>query len=181
MPSGLPTRRFALALVLLALLIGAVGTWAREPVEAVAAWFVGRFGLYGVAALVFLIDGFFVHDEPALLVGWTGGLGFLPVWGAASCASILAGLTGWTLGRLVGPLPPVAALLDRTQVRHLFERHGGRAVAIAAISPVPYSLATWAAGAARVPAHELLFGTLFRIPKLGLLLALIAAGWSATG
>lgn len=181
MPPRLPIRRFALALVVLALLIAVVGTWAREPVEAAAAWFVGRYGLFGVAVLVWAIDCFFIHDEPALLVGWTGGLGFFPVWGAASVASILAGLTGWTLGRLVGPWPPVAALLDRTHVRQLFERHGGRAVAIAAMGPVPYSLTTWAAGAARVPVHELLFGTLFRVPKLGFLLGLIAVGWSATG
>ncbi len=169
------------ALVLVVVAIVIVGTWAREPVQAVAEWFVGRYGLLGVGILVWCIDSFFIHDEPALLMGWIGGLGFFQVWATASVASILAGLTGWALGGLLGPWPPVAALLDRTQVRGLFERYGGRAVAMGAIGPVPYSLTTWAAGAAQVPAREVLLGCLFRVPKLGFLLSVIAFGWSATG
>lgn len=132
----------------------------------------------GVGFMVWVIDAFFIQNEPALFVGYTGGLGFVPVWLTASAASVLAGATGWSMGRWVGPRGPMLWLIERTGVRSLLAEYGGRAIAVAAVGPFPYAPTTWAAGAAGVPFVEVVIGCLFRVPKIAFLLGVIALGWN---
>lgn len=165
---------------LLMLLAGLVlaGLLVREPVEALAAWFVREGGLGGLFLAVTVVDSLPLTHEPVLLLAWSGGLGFWPVWLAASLGSVAAGIVGWTLGGLLGRLDAVKRVFARYRIAEVFEKYGGAAVAVAALTPVPYAVTTWAAGAARVPFVPLFLGCLVRFLKVLIYLSLIVAGWS---
>ena len=95
-----------------------------------------------------------------------------PVEAVAAC------IVGWTFGGLLGRFEIVQRVFVRYRVAEVFERWGGAAVAVAALTPVPYAVTTWAAGAARVPFVPLFLGCLVRFVKVLIYLSLIVAGWS---
>ncbi|MCB9679211.1 MAG: VTT domain-containing protein [Alphaproteobacteria bacterium] len=153
----------------------------REPLEHVAAWFVGYAGLPGVAVLVMVVDALPLTHEPILFLAWSGGLGFWPVWAAATVGSIASGGIGWAGGRVLGRWPFLVRLFETYHVRTFLERYGVWAVAIAAFTPFPFALATWCSGACGLPLRPVLLGSLFRAPKVLLYLAIIVYGWSLPG
>jgi membrane protein YqaA with SNARE-associated domain len=179
-PLSLRTLLWRLVAGLLTLLVVLVvaGLLVREPVEALASWFVREGGLVGLFVAVTVIDSLPLTHEPVLLLAWSGGLGFWQVWLAASLGSVSAGIVGWTLGGLLGRFAVVKRVFVRYRIAEVFERWGGLAVAVAALTPVPYAVTTWAAGAARVPFLPLLLGCLVRFLKVLIYLSLIVAGWS---
>jgi membrane protein YqaA with SNARE-associated domain len=101
----------------------------------------------------------------------------LPVFVTASAASVLAGPVGWLLGSLLGRFDLVQRMFVRYRISAFLERYGFWAVAVAALTPFPFSLATWASGAARVPLRTVLLGSLFRIPKVLFYFSIIVFGW----
>lgn len=171
--------RLAVGLFTLVVVVGALGVVLRAPIEQIAAVFVGRFGLFGVFALVAVVDTLPLTHEPVLLLGYSGGLGFWWVWLAASAGSVLAGVQGWLLGRWLGDHPAIQQTLARYRIDAFLRRYGGAAVAVAALTPFPFAVATWASGASRVPFGPLLLGSLVRFPKVLIYLSLIALGWQA--
>ncbi len=153
--------------------------WAlRAPLEQLAAWFVDAFGIVGVGVLVLVVDSLPLTHEPILFLGWSGGLGFWPVWAVASAASISAGGLGWAWGRLLQRSTFLARTFRRYKVTAFLERYGVWAVAIAAFTPFPFALVTWCSGACGVPLHHVLLGSLLRAPKVLLYLTIIVYGWS---
>ena len=54
------------------------------------------------------------------------------------------------------------------------KRYGVRAVAVAALTPFPFAIATWGAGASNVGLKPVLLGSLFRFPKVFIYLSGIA-------
>ena len=171
-----------LACVLLALpAVGILlGLAVREPITTSAAWFVGRFDLAGVFVGVLIIDALpFLVDEPVLLLGYSGGLGFWRVGAVGAAASVLAGPVGWFIGKAVGRSPGAQTLFGKYKVDAFMQKHGAKAVAVAAITPFPFALTTWCSGATGVPIGRVLLGSLLRIPKIFLYLWLILLGWNA--
>ena len=51
------------------------------------------------------------------------------------------------------------------RARSLFERYGAWALALAAVSPLPYSLLAWASGGLGLPLRRFLLVSLLRIPR----------------
>lgn len=173
--------RLAVGLVSFLAVVAALGLTLRGPVEAISAWFVAELGLVGIFAGVLVTDTlpFLVH-EPLLLFGLTGGLGFLPVFAAAASASVLAGFVGYGLGRAFGRSYRLQRFLLRYRLADLLRRYGVAAIAVGALTPFPYAVTTWGAGAVGIPLRHLALGSLFRIPKVLFYLTLIALGWTAT-
>ncbi len=170
--------RLGIGLSTLVVVFGLLAWWMRGPVERFAAYFVDTLGLAGVAGLVLLVDTFPLTHEPILLLGWSGGLGFWWVWAAASLGSISAGMVGWAGGRVIGRWGPLRRLFDRYRITAFLDRYGVWAVAIAAFTPFPFALVTWASGTCGLPARPVLLGSLFRAPKVLLYLTLIVYGWN---
>lgn len=181
-PDGLGLRALLGRLAVgLAAICGAVVVLAvtlQEPLQAVSEAFVAAFGLGGVFVAVILTDTFALTHEPVLFAAHAGGLGFWPIFFTASVASVLAGILGWTLGGLLGRVPRVQALFARYRIDDFLQRYGGWAIAVAALTPFPFSVATWASGAARLPFRVVLFGSLFRVPKVMFYFLLIVGSWS---
>lgn len=150
---------------------------ARRPLEAFASWFVDTFGLVGLGLFVLVVDTLPLTHEPVLFLGLSGGLGFWPVWAAGTLGSIGAGVVGWSMGRLIGRRPWLERLFERYRITAFLRRYGAWAVAVAALTPFPYALTTWASGAANVPLRMVVLGSLMRGPKVLIYLSLIAAGW----
>jgi membrane protein YqaA with SNARE-associated domain len=172
--------RAVVGLFILFSTVAAAGLLARGPIEAGGAWFVSHMGLLGVFISVTVVDTLPLTHEPILFLAWSGGLGFWPVWASASAGSVTAGGIGWALGGLLSGQGWMQRALIRYRVDQLFQRYGVWAVAVAALTPFPYAVATWAAGAARMPLGPVVLGSCVRILKVWIYLSLMVAGWTAT-
>jgi membrane protein YqaA with SNARE-associated domain len=175
-----PQRLIARLLVGLLALATVVGLLALSLEPQIRAWstlFVAEFGLVGVFFAVIATDSLAATHEPVLLVAYAGGLGFMPVFLTASAASVIAGPVGWGLGTLLGRAPLVERVFRRYRIDDFMTRYGFWAVAVAALTPFPFSLATWASGAAGLQLRVVALGSLFRVPKVLFYFSLIVFGW----
>lgn len=174
--------RMALGAVVVLALAALTALLLREPVTALGGWFVRELGYVGLALAVVFTDSFpfpLTH-EPILLLAVTGGLPAWDVFWVGALASTGAGLVGYTGGamlqrstglarRLRGRYPGVAALMGR---------YGALGVAVAALTPLPFSASTWLAGLMGVPVWKVAVASTLRIPKTGFYLWLLLQGWS---
>ncbi len=150
----------------------------QDPIEAASHAFVASTGLVGVFVSVLVIDVMLLTHEPILLAAWVGGVSFWPIVLTASAASILAGPIGWWCGGHLGKIPAVARLLQRYKLDAFLRRYGLVAIAIAAITPVPYGPTVWAAGASGVPLRDVVLGSLLRFPKVLFWGWVVVSGWA---
>jgi membrane protein YqaA with SNARE-associated domain len=160
-----------------------LGWLFQEPLLATGQWFVARFGGVGIAVGFFFPDAFTmpVPNDAFTAFGLWGGMPFWRVVAWGSLGSLLGGSTGWAIGRhLLARSPGLRAYIKRRggdeMTAHL--RRGGRwFLAIAAVSPVPYSVTCWAAGATKMPYPEFLAISLLRVPRVAAFLWLIQQGF----
>jgi membrane protein YqaA with SNARE-associated domain len=181
-PLGSLLWQVVVGLVVLTVVAGLVALVLAEPIERFGEWFVGQFGLWGVFIGVLVLDALpgTVH-EPLLLVANQGGLSYGSIVLVGGAASWLSGALGYGIGAFLGRWPRLHALLDYYRIAPFMRKYGGWAVAVAAITPVPYSITTWGAGATGVRLSVVLAGALLRFPKVALYLALALLGWNAVG
>lgn len=173
--------RLALGIVLLIAAVAALGLVFRAPIEGLAESFVRRFGAAGVFLGMLFIDAYAfppLAHEPILFFAHAGGLGFVEASLVAGTASFLAGPLGYLVGRWLGGVPWVQRQLARSGIAPLMRRRGVWVVALAAVSPLPFSASTYAAGALRVPFVPFLLACTLRFPKVTAYLGMIALGWS---
>lgn len=164
--------------VLVMLVAVAVVAWLlQDQVLAVSGWFVEHLGLPGLFVGVMFTDTLFFTNEPLLLAAYAGGLGFWPVLITASVSSVLAGFVGYGFGATLGRSAVVTRLFERYHVFEFMKRYGFWFIVVAALTPFPYSVATWAAGATHTSLRTLFLGCLFRFPKTLFYFVLIVFGW----
>ncbi len=176
-PMTLAARLAAGVLVLLGL-AAVLGITLRGPLQALAEAFVAHLGLAGIFAGVLMTDSLLLTHEPLLWAGYAGGLGFWTVFVTAATASVLAGPLGWLMGTMLRRSQYVLDLFERYHIRSFLARYGLWAVAVAALTPFPFSAATWASGATGVPLRVVMLGSLFRIPKVLFYFGFIVFGWN---
>ncbi len=136
-------------------IIAAIGYWLSEPLRAVAELFVEHLGATGVMLGFYFPDGFTIPLPPDAFsaLGLAGGLGFWSVVFWSSFGSVLGGVTGFTIGRRLSKTRWFRRKIRQgngAAVHDLIERYGALGLAIAACTPLPYSLGTWAAGTTRM-------------------------------
>jgi membrane protein YqaA with SNARE-associated domain len=144
-------------LVALALLIGAaatVGYYFNEPLLRISRMFVTNFGGGGVALGFYLPDAFTIPlpNDVVTVLALAGGMHFFEVTLFATAGSIAGGCTGYWIGRALRRTKMVRRVLERGGgiAQQTLTRHGVTAVAVAALTPLPYSIFCWAAGAGKV-------------------------------
>ncbi|MDC3379573.1 VTT domain-containing protein [Planctomycetota bacterium] len=86
---------------------------------------------------------------------------------AASMGSLMAAGLGYALGRLIGDTRFVNWLVGarRAKAEQFVERYGFWGIATAALTPIPFAICAWSAGALRMPPAAFAAASLFRIPK----------------
>lgn len=177
--------RLGLGAALVLVLALASGVLLREPLQVWGAVFIERFGLVGLFVGVLVTDSSIVPltNEPLVLLAIGGGV---PPWtavGLTAAASVCAGPIGWSCGRLLARHTRLGPWLARRhpQVTGFLTRYGARFVAVAAVLPFPFAVATWLSGASDVRLVHVLLASLLRVPKTLFYGALLVGGWVAAG
>lgn len=158
----------------------AVGVAFEEPLLSFTRAAYRNLGLPGLLSLVFASDAITspVPPDLVLLVIAHSELSerWLGVVTLAGTISIFAGNAGWLLGRTLGKKRSLRGWLERWQGRnrHLVERYGSAAVALGALTPLPFSITCWSAGALGMPWRRFVWVSTLRLPRYLLFYAIIA-------
>ena len=107
----------------------------------------------------------------------------MTLWAVAASASVLSGIVGYGLGFALVSRSRLRGWVDRKHPGFIrfMERHGHKGVAVAALLPIPFAVATWSAGMTRIGLGGVALASLLRIPKAGFYLWLIVTGWGFGG
>ncbi|MCX4242484.1 YqaA family protein [Paraliomyxa miuraensis] len=169
-----------LAVAGLVAVIAILGAWFREPLLLAGRWFVDELGGPGIAVGFLVPDAFTVPipNDAFLALGRAGGMPTVPLVAWALLGSVSGGSIGWLIGRALRRtrgldrfLTGRGAGLDRA-----LRRRGPWVVAIAAITPLPYSVSAWAAGSTAMPYPTFFAVSLLRVVRIVGALYLIDLG-----
>lgn len=189
MPDALPVARLVvMGIVGLGLLVGTIAGAAYlfgDQLAEIGKGFVRTLGGPGVSLGYILADALTVPLPAELVATFAlmGGMSFVEVcaWGCAG--SLVGGSVGWVIGAFLAARWPG---LDRrikndTRVVPFLERNMVAVLAIAAVTPLPYSVSAWGVGALRMPYSTFIFVSLLRIPRVVGYLWLVKEGVVAVG
>lgn len=142
-----------------------------------------RGGLPGVFVFVLVVDTFTVPASLDLLFPVTREWTPAPLLVVMSVASVLGGIQGYWIGRLLYHLPFVRRTVAGYYRRgvHIIERYGYWGVVLAALTPLPFSTVSWIAGMVRLPFQRYVLAALWRIPRVAGYWFLLQAGLLLTG
>jgi membrane protein YqaA with SNARE-associated domain len=161
----------ALSLLLLGGLTAFLMSHFRPQLDAVTAVTFDHLGLSGVVAVIFVTDAFvspFPPDSVLILLAaskyhdsWKW---LLPTIGLVSAC---AGYVGYGMGRVISTHDWAETFFGR--IRHKSEErihnYGAWAVALGALTPIPFSITCWTAGLMRVKFSRIIWPCLLRIPR----------------
>jgi len=178
-------RKTIIGLSLLLAFSGLCGWLFKEPIVAIGQAFLDRFGLAGLFIGTIIADTspLPLTHEPLSFIAIAAGLPSWKIIGVISAGSVASGPTGWVLGRVLLSQGRFAHWLERRQPRlmRFMRRRGLATVAVAALLPLPFALATWMAGMLRLPLGKITAISLLRIVKVGFYFQLMKLGWLAGG
>lgn len=168
-------------LLLMGLLAIPVTLYKGELLDA-CRYFVSQFGGLGVA-LGFLIPDMVPIPFTQDIFTGMAVLGGMPFWEAlvwATGGSLIGGSIGFWIGRGIGHTARFKRFVKGrgAQAHLLVQQRGSWAVAIGAVTPIPYSVICWSCGALDFPYGRLMLISLLRIPRIAFYLWLIVAGLS---
>lgn len=162
--------------------VGLAAALYRPQLRALGEAFVHRFGYPGMALGAFCADAFNFPIPPQfyMLTAVAGGAPQVPSVAVVCLASVLAANVAYKIAGSLARIPLVARRIEasRPRIDPLFAKYGYYAVAIGAMSPIPFSLLCYVAGLYRVPYRIYAVLVLMRVPRLLLFYALIRLGWS---
>jgi membrane protein YqaA with SNARE-associated domain len=170
--------------LLLAFLVFAVGLIRLDlPLEERARTIAQRGGLPGVFFFVLVVDTFTVPASLDVLFPFTRGWMPVPLLAVMSGASVLGGILGYWIGRLLYHLPFVRRTVAGYYRRgvHIITRYGYWGVVLAALTPLPFSTVSWIAGMVRLPFHRYVLAAIWRVPRVVGYWFLLQAGLLLTG
>lgn len=124
----------------------------------------------GVGAGFFFPDALTLPIPPDtfLIAGVMGGLAFWPTAIGASIGSILGGTLGFLMIKRLSSVAWVQRTLKKklTFGESFMQRYGVLALALGALTPLPYSVISWACGATGMRLMTFLLVSLLRIPRV---------------
>lgn len=173
-------------IIALTLVFATIGYFFRDPLLRFASLFVGKLGGVGVAIGFYIPDAFTIPlpNDAFSVLGLAGGLGFIEVAIWSTVGSLLGGSTGFAIGRRLSKTAWYQRVMNGrgAEVQGLINRYGGVGLALAALTPLPYSLASWAAGTSGLRYWQfLLISAPFRAIRVTSVLWLFSLGLWALG
>lgn len=164
---------------------GGLSLLLREPLTAAAAVWVAQTGLAGIFFAVAFFDCVPTPVPPDLFTGFAmmGGVPFWWIVATASLGSVTGGSVAWAVGRRFRQ----AAWFQRRVAGRwrepygLVQRMGTVALVLGALSPLPFSVTCYAAGALSMPYGRFLAVASLRAPRMVLYLWLMQLGWVGFG
>jgi membrane protein YqaA with SNARE-associated domain len=171
------TGLFIIALVAIA---AALGAFFRDPLQQLSSAFVELLGGPGIA-VGYLIPDAFTVPVPNDAFGWFGLEGGVPFWEVVAwgtAGSVTGGCVGYLIGQRLRTTRWVSQFMAGRgrALERLIQRYGVWVVAIAAITPLPYSLSAWAAGAVHMRFATFFAVSLSRVLRVAGALYLIQLG-----
>jgi membrane protein YqaA with SNARE-associated domain len=159
----------------------ALGMAFHEPLVRLGRTFVEVLGGLGVALGMGLPDALTlpIPGDAFSTVALLGGMPFWEVVLWASLGSIVGGMGGYGIGKQLGHMRWFERFMARrgNEVNELVGRYGTLALAAAALTPLPYSLACWASGALAMPFSRFFAVSLLRIVRVIVYVWLIQLGF----
>ncbi|MDP8223803.1 MAG: VTT domain-containing protein [Candidatus Lernaella stagnicola] len=180
----LSSRRLLLqmigGIVVMAGALGVITFLFRDEFAQISEGFVAIFGGAGVWLTFFLTDAFPipVPPDPAMAFALMGNIApwEVIVWG------VTGSLTGGTLGYLLGRRLSHTRFFQRLiagkseTAYRVVDKYGVLGVALCALTPLPYVVASWTAGALGMPFRRFFAVSLIRIVRVSLYVALLQWG-----
>ncbi|WP_367898656.1 YqaA family protein [Leptospira sp. WS58.C1] len=175
-------RQTLVASVILLLIVLILARFFNERVTQVAGLFLDYTGVWGVGLSIFVADSVHVFFPPDtfLILAVAANMPDFWVIFFASFGSLLAGGCSYSQGRFLLPKLHIFTKFIRNHEEKLevyVKRFGFWAVVLAALTPLPYSWTSVAAGAMKMRIHLFFAAALFRIPRFILYYYLIKGGW----
>ena len=173
--------RVVISILVFFTLMALLAKLAGPRIEGAGKAFVESFGYAGLALGTILADGFSLPPPPLfyIVIVATGVKSHVVGMSVISVASMIAGVIGYHLAKLLSARPFFRKRIDATRARMdgLFARYGIWAFAIASLTPLPFSFMCYTAGVYRLGPRMLALVCLFRVPRLLVMYWLIVAGW----
>lgn len=172
-------RTLVSVVVLFGLLLAASIKYDAE-IRVFTQWVFQFGGLWGLGLLVFLADSITSPIPPdfVLLVVATTNLKLQAWWliPLGGGVSTTAGVAGWYLGGKLSEHRRLGPWLAKVSLRHAsaITKYGRLTVALGALTPLPFSITCWTAGALKMPFGRFLPVSLLRLPRYVLFYLLIA-------
>jgi membrane protein YqaA with SNARE-associated domain len=170
-------------LLLAAAAVTAVARVFHAQLELIGVLFVRHLGVGGMFLGTFVADTFSFPVPPQiyLLTLVTSGGPQLPGLAAICAATLVAGQCARRLAPILMRIGPLRRLVERSQpqIDKVFVRHGYRAMLIASLTPIPFSVLCYLSGIYRVPPGPFGMFLVLRVPRILIFYALIRLGWAA--
>ncbi|PJZ68930.1 hypothetical protein CH373_08010 [Leptospira perolatii] len=168
--------------VLLFLFVVLLARFFQEPVLDISKAFIEFTGAFGVGIAIFIADSvhIFLPPDTFLMIAVAAGLKDWEVIATASIGSVIAGTFSYAQGRYLLPKLDSFTSFVRKHEEKLevyIRRFGFWAVVLGALTPLPYSWTSVAAGALKMKFRLYLLAALFRLPRFFLFYYLIKLGW----
>ncbi len=161
-------------IALLAFLVGMaiLGFMYEDEMAATTGWVVERVGFVGLAAILMVTDTLVTPFPPDLLLAVIAKSRLAADWpiyvGLLGLVSVIAGMTGYGIGRWLGHFRWSQRLFGefREDHRSFLRKYGFWGVAIGSVTPLPYSVTCWTAGVLGIQWTKVLAASiLFRVPR----------------
>lgn len=153
--------------------MGVLGFVFEDELTAGTTWVVARIGFAGLAMILMVTDTLVTPFPPDILLVVIAKSPLAANWpvyvGMLGIVSVCAGMAGYSIGRWLGHFEWAQRLFSQFKDEHrdFIRKYGFWAVAIGAVTPLPYSLTCWTAGVLGIRWIVVLAAsTLFRIPRI---------------
>ncbi|HSC88952.1 MAG TPA: VTT domain-containing protein [Polyangiaceae bacterium] len=159
------------SLLLLAVLAGTLTLLYGEQLARLSEWLFGTLGLGGMLVFLFLAETVVSPFPPDSLLILIASSDYHESWPvvipAMGLVSAVAGWCGYFCGRVLARTRWADVLFGRfkRKSQDFIQRMGPTAVALGALTPLPFSLTCWTAGLLGVPFSRIWALCLLRIPR----------------
>ncbi|TGL64491.1 YqaA family protein [Leptospira sarikeiensis] len=175
-------KQTLIASVLLLIFVLVLARFFNERVTQIAGIFLDYTGVYGVGLSILVADSVHVFFPPDtfLILAVAAKMEDFWVIFFASLGSLVAGACSYAQGKYLLPKLNTFTKFMRNHEEKLevyVKRFGFWAVVLAALTPLPYSWTSVAAGAMKMRFGLFFAAALFRIPRFIIYYYLIKGGW----
>ena len=172
-------------LVVFVLGMAILGYVFEDELTAATSWVVIRIGFPGMMAILMVTDTLVTPFPPDILLVVIAKSPLAENWpvyvGILGMVSVLAGMTGYSIGRWLGHFQWSRRLFGdfKEDHREFIRKYGFWAVVIGSITPLPYSVTCWSAGVLGIRWSRVLAASvLLRIPRFYLYYWLLSTAGS---